>query len=569
MSPKIKNLLILSLFLVPVNSFTLEATYYADSFEWGGTADGSKFSQEVFSAAACDVELGQYGYVRYGNTGAVVTINDRPNCRKHPEIIDLSRRAFEIFAPTSVGRISDTDLSIIGKNVNSFPKKNLDRNTFANLGIRLTSDLSNTYFTDESILIQGKVTIKKEYALIYLEEKSTKKKVVTELAKTDKNGNFSFLLQFPKNGGEYYLIVAGGNSFETTEPTRIKLVQRDSFMYPDIPTVLRTFHPIVSGGENPVITLPDNLWASMRIIRDGKTFLTEGSALSFQGISFTPGKAQVSIDGYVLSTPSSLDRSQYISKLYSGSVILDRTHESIGREKVLIRTVRQNSTFRFRLKSGEEVRSKYYVTLPNGDVREYDIAQYFVEPNGLLKTGIWISGSFPTRDPWSYKLEFVQADGFAYVNIPLYQGTVWSVLPTITESEKTTLRKQFTVVEKNTLAAINKIRAWLGRNLLMIDDTLAELAQAKAENMANDDYVGHYTKGGQDILSFAKSRGIKITGSVGENVAGGNVSDIALQDGLEESGSHRYNMIDPSWTKAGIGYALKDGKVYMVQVFGE
>lgn len=67
----------------------------------------------------------------------------------------------------------------------------------------------------------------------------------------------------------------------------------------------------------------------MRIVRDGRTFTTQGNTLSFDGISFTPGKAQVYLDGYTLSTPSSLDRSQYIPKLYSGSVILERIHENI------------------------------------------------------------------------------------------------------------------------------------------------------------------------------------------------------------------------------------------------
>lgn len=389
----------------------------------------------------------------------MVTVNDRPNCSRYPDIIDLSRRAFEVFAPTSVGRITEVNLTLLGKNVNSFPKKNFRENTFANLGVRLTNTVSNTYFTDDSILIRGKVTIKKDHALIYLEEKSTGKKVVTELAKTDKNGNFSYLLHFPENPGEYYFIVAGGNSFETTDPPLIKLIDKSTITYPDIPPTTRFFRPVVSGGENPSIILPENIWASMRIVRDGRTFATEGSALSFDGISFTPGKAQVNLDGYILSTPSSLDRSQYIPKLYSGSVILDRIHENIGREKVSLRTNKQITTFRFRLKSGEKLRSTYYVTLPNGDVREYDIAKQFIETNGLLKTDIWITGNFPTKDIGAYKLEFVQSDGFAYVNIPLYQGIVWSVLPTFTESEKSTLRNQLSTVEASTLSSINKIRA--------------------------------------------------------------------------------------------------------------
>ena len=67
------------------------------------------------------------------------------------------------------------------------------------------------------------------------------------------------------------------------------------------------------------------------------------------------------------------------------------------------------------------MRSTYYITLPNGDVRTYDIAKTYVTGSGLLKTGIWITGTFPIRDTGSYKFELVQEDGFAYVNTPLYQ----------------------------------------------------------------------------------------------------------------------------------------------------
>ncbi len=136
----------------------------------------------------------------------------------------------------------------------------------------------------------------------------------------------------------------------------------------------------------------------MQIVRDGRTFTTQGSALSFDGISFIPGKAEVNFDGYILSTPSSLDRSKYIPSLWSGSVILDRTHENIGREKISIRTTRQAAIFRFRLKPGVRIRSSYYVALPNGDVREYDFPKIYIDTNNLLKTGIWIKGSFGMRD---------------------------------------------------------------------------------------------------------------------------------------------------------------------------
>ncbi len=57
-----------------------------------------------------------------------------------------------------------------------------------------------------------------------------------------------------------------------------------------------------------------------------------------------------------------------------------------------------------------------------------------------------------------------------------------------------------------------------------------DLAQKKAMDMAEYNYVGHITHSGKNILDFADSVHIDITGSIGENVAGGNVSDLNLQD---------------------------------------
>lgn len=60
-------------FLVPISvsatdTLTKEATYYSDVFQGEQTANGDTFDQGVYSAAMCDVPLGQYLYVSKGNT---------------------------------------------------------------------------------------------------------------------------------------------------------------------------------------------------------------------------------------------------------------------------------------------------------------------------------------------------------------------------------------------------------------------------------------------------------------------------------------------------------------------
>ncbi len=82
-----------------------EATYYADSFEGSRTSNGEIFSQDGFTAAMCDISLGKNVYIASGNTGTIVRVNDRPNCLRYPNIIDLTKKSFSLFAPLSTGRI--------------------------------------------------------------------------------------------------------------------------------------------------------------------------------------------------------------------------------------------------------------------------------------------------------------------------------------------------------------------------------------------------------------------------------------------------------------------------------
>lgn len=92
--------------LVFADTVRKEATFYSDAFEGSRTANGDTFHQASYSAALCDVPLGSYVYASYGSTGIVLDANDRPNCSRYPDVIDISRDAFERFAPLSRGRLA-------------------------------------------------------------------------------------------------------------------------------------------------------------------------------------------------------------------------------------------------------------------------------------------------------------------------------------------------------------------------------------------------------------------------------------------------------------------------------
>ena len=46
--------------------------------------------------------------VRYLDKAVLVKANDRPNCAKHPDIVDLTKAAFSSIAPISKGKLDGT-----------------------------------------------------------------------------------------------------------------------------------------------------------------------------------------------------------------------------------------------------------------------------------------------------------------------------------------------------------------------------------------------------------------------------------------------------------------------------
>lgn len=155
---------------VEVSAATImkEGTFYSDSFEGGTTANGEIFHQDGFTAAACDIPLGRNVYVSSESTGVVLHINDRPNCNRYPNVLDLTRRAFTLFAPETTGRIPSLS-------VNTLDTFREDR--FSSLGILLNRALPRVYFAGESIGFEGHVTDKKSHVILFLQNQETKEEI--------------------------------------------------------------------------------------------------------------------------------------------------------------------------------------------------------------------------------------------------------------------------------------------------------------------------------------------------------------------------------------------------------
>ncbi|MBC7498081.1 hypothetical protein H7170_00395 [Candidatus Gracilibacteria bacterium] len=455
----------------------------------------------------------------------------------------------------------------IGSGANISHAQTLSSTTsiFRDLGIELLDPIADRYYVGDAILIRGRVTDSRAYALIYLKNITTGESI-SELADTSTTGEFSYPLPLPLSEGNYSLVIASGNSFNTTIHYTIELVANKT---PPVPVTSESIRPIFVPTPSPYLSIGPDLWANMTIEQGRKIYKTQGKILSLAGLSLQYGPARISLQGYRLTSPSSLDRSTASGASWTGSVYIDRTRDRIGRDAVSLRVLRSVATMQLRIPQGKKVKSDYYLTTPSGDVIEGKFAPQYIASDGYLKNGINIRQSFSIMENGVYKIEAVSNNGYAYFNLPISRSQFYSVVVPVSDTDRDILRSDLSSVTTSVLASINIVRRGLGRPAVSIDPILANLAQAKATDMATYNYVGHTTHDGLDIIEFATSKNISVIGTIGENVAGGNVSDKSLQDGLEESGSHRSNMIDLDWGHVGIGYVLRNGRTYLVQIFGK
>ena len=113
-------------------------------------------------------------------------------------------------------------------------------------------------------------------------------------------------------------------------------------------------------------------------------------------------------------------------------------------------------------------------------------------------------------------------------------------------------------LEDRDFAMVNDLRASVGVGQLARSGQLNTKAQKQADKMA---------KAGSIFHSKSLSSGVSAGWSnIGENVAmAGSIEDA--QHALENSPGHYENMTNGDYTEMGVGVTVKDGTVYVVQVF--
>ena len=116
----------------------------------------------------------------------------------------------------------------------------------------------------------------------------------------------------------------------------------------------------------------------------------------------------------------------------------------------------------------------------------------------------------------------------------------------------------------------NDVRLRSGVGTLTVHPLLAQVAQAKAEDMAKRGYFSHNTPDGDTFYDLITNAGYQFQ-AVAENLAVGLAADEALIAAWMSSPGHRHNLLNEQHTDIGIGIARGRYKghdtAFVVQLF--
>lgn len=108
-----------------------------------------------------------------------------------------------------------------------------------------------------------------------------------------------------------------------------------------------------------------------------------------------------------------------------------------------------------------------------------------------------------------------------------------------------------TAMEQQMVNLVNQERTKQGLKPLEVDMRLVKAARLKSQDMITKNYTSHISPTYGSPFDMMKSMGISFN-TAGENLAGAGTVDRAFTN-LMNSAGHRANMMNPNYTKIGIG----------------
>lgn len=136
-------------------------------------------------------------------------------------------------------------------------------------------------------------------------------------------------------------------------------------------------------------------------------------------------------------------------------------------------------------------------------------------------------------------------------------------------SEGKRLYEMYRSYAEEVLKYTNEVRAQVGVAPLTLDESLCIVSFGRAYEMIAGNKVNHERPNGLPWSSLTESAGISYA-KLGENIAAGNFDPQMVVDKWKNSERHYNNIINPEYTKLGVGYYHDDNFIYLntwVQTF--
>lgn len=118
--------------------------------------------------------------------------------------------------------------------------------------------------------------------------------------------------------------------------------------------------------------------------------------------------------------------------------------------------------------------------------------------------------------------------------------------------------------EKEVVRLVNEVRVQNGLKPLTEDWELSRVARIKSQDMKDNNYFSHTSPVYGTPFQMIKSFGISYR-SAAENIARGQSTPQAVVNAWMNSAGHRANILNPSYTRIGVGY-VESGR-YWTQMF--
>ncbi|MCC0698363.1 sporulation protein [Clostridioides sp. ZZV15-6383] len=127
--------------------------------------------------------------------------------------------------------------------------------------------------------------------------------------------------------------------------------------------------------------------------------------------------------------------------------------------------------------------------------------------------------------------------------------------------------ENFSAYQKEVVDLVNIERSKAGLNPLTLDSSISNVATKKSQDMIDNNYFSHNSPTYGSPFDMLKKFGISYK-TAGENIAMAQKTPKEVVNAWMNSEGHRKNIMNPNFSKIGVGVAQKSGgSIYWTQIF--